>query len=116
MERVKATHSLALPQIFHTAFLRLVLHIPPLRQKITQPSCSTPTGSLELTGLPVTGNWIITQMPGEIAFSGKDWIAQLQKTEREKTGISSLKVKYNKVSWFTCRVHYRFANSVLITI
>lgn len=33
----------------------------------------------------------------EIAFSGKNWIAKLQATERERTGISSLKVKYNKV-------------------
>ena len=33
----------------------------------------------------------------EIAFSGKDWIAQLQKTERERTAIPSLKVNFNKV-------------------
>ncbi|MFZ5518283.1 MAG: DNA mismatch repair protein MutS [Candidatus Zhuqueibacterota bacterium] len=33
----------------------------------------------------------------EIAYSGKDWIARLQKTERERTGIPSLKVNYNKV-------------------
>ena len=33
----------------------------------------------------------------EIAFHGKDWIAKLQKTEREKSGIPSLKVSYNKV-------------------
>ncbi|MDZ7262601.1 MAG: DNA mismatch repair protein MutS [candidate division KSB1 bacterium] len=33
----------------------------------------------------------------EIAFSGKDWIARLQTTERERTGIPSLKVNYNKV-------------------
>lgn len=32
-----------------------------------------------------------------LAHSGKEWIAGLQKTEREKTGISSLKVGYNKV-------------------
>jgi DNA mismatch repair protein MutS len=32
-----------------------------------------------------------------ISVSGKDWIARLQKSEREKTGISSLKVNYNKV-------------------
>jgi DNA mismatch repair protein MutS len=32
-----------------------------------------------------------------LALSGKDWIAGLQKTEREKTGISSLKVGFNKV-------------------
>ena len=33
----------------------------------------------------------------EIAFHGKDWIAKLQKIEREKTGIPSLKVNYNRV-------------------
>ncbi|MBN1352326.1 DNA mismatch repair protein MutS [candidate division KSB1 bacterium] len=33
----------------------------------------------------------------EIAHSGKDWIARLQKSERERTGIPSLKVNYNKV-------------------
>ncbi len=33
----------------------------------------------------------------EIVFSGKDWIAKLQTTERDRTGIPSLKVKYNKV-------------------
>lgn len=32
-----------------------------------------------------------------IAYSGKDWILQLQKSEREKTEISSLKVSFNKV-------------------
>jgi len=33
----------------------------------------------------------------DISLHGKDWIANLQKSEREKTGISSLKVSYNKV-------------------
>ena len=33
----------------------------------------------------------------QISSSGKDWIAKLQTKERERTGISSLKVKYNKV-------------------
>ena len=32
-----------------------------------------------------------------ISLNGKDWIANLQKTERERTGISSLKVSYNRV-------------------
>ncbi len=32
-----------------------------------------------------------------IAFSGKKWIASLKVMEREKTGISSLKVSYNRV-------------------
>lgn len=33
----------------------------------------------------------------ELSFSGKDWIAKLQQQERERTGISSLKVGYNNV-------------------
>ncbi|MBN1560963.1 DNA mismatch repair protein MutS [candidate division KSB1 bacterium] len=33
----------------------------------------------------------------DIAYSGKDWIARLQQSEREKTGIPSLKVNFNKV-------------------
>jgi DNA mismatch repair protein MutS len=33
----------------------------------------------------------------DAAANGKQWIAQLQQTEREKTGISKLKVSYNKV-------------------
>jgi len=33
----------------------------------------------------------------EIAYSGKDWIAKLQNIERNRTGIPSLKVSYNKV-------------------
>lgn len=32
-----------------------------------------------------------------IAFSGKDYLLQIQKREVEKTGISSLKISYNKV-------------------
>ncbi|MFP3903128.1 MAG: DNA mismatch repair protein MutS [Armatimonadota bacterium] len=33
----------------------------------------------------------------QAAANGRDWIANLQKTERERTGISSLKVGFNKV-------------------
>ena len=33
----------------------------------------------------------------DIAYSGKDWIARLQKEERERTGVASLKIGYNKV-------------------
>jgi DNA mismatch repair protein MutS len=32
-----------------------------------------------------------------IAFSGKDFLLQLQKKEKERTGISSLKIAYNRV-------------------
>lgn len=32
-----------------------------------------------------------------IAYSGKDWIAKLQQQEKQRTGISSLKINYNNV-------------------
>jgi DNA mismatch repair protein MutS len=40
-----------------------------------------------------------TELDGyrDLASSGKSWIAELQKTERERTGISSLKVGFNNV-------------------
>ncbi len=34
---------------------------------------------------------------GELALHGKDWIAQMQQKERERTGIKSLKIGYNSV-------------------
>jgi DNA mismatch repair protein MutS len=33
----------------------------------------------------------------DISINGKDWIAKLQKTERERTSIPSLKIGYNRV-------------------
>ncbi len=33
----------------------------------------------------------------EIVYSGKEWIARLQASERQRTGINSLKVSYNRV-------------------
>ncbi len=33
----------------------------------------------------------------DASVNGKQWIAKLQETEKERTGISTLKVKYNKV-------------------
>ena len=33
----------------------------------------------------------------ELAFNAKDWIARMQTTERQRTGIQSLKVDYNSV-------------------
>ncbi|MGH2568454.1 MAG: DNA mismatch repair protein MutS, partial [Bacteroidota bacterium] len=33
----------------------------------------------------------------DLAFHGKDWVAKLQQQERQRTGISSLKVGYNNV-------------------
>jgi len=37
---------------------------------ITQPTCSVATGSTEISGLPATGSWTITRMPGAVTTSG----------------------------------------------
>jgi uncharacterized protein YjdB len=42
----------------------------PVVGTITQPTCTTPTGSVELSGLPATGNWTITRTPGGTTYNG----------------------------------------------
>ncbi|MFZ1702738.1 MAG: Ig-like domain-containing protein, partial [Saprospiraceae bacterium] len=42
----------------------------PVIGTITQPTCTTPTGSVILSGLPSTGNWTITRSPGLVTYSG----------------------------------------------
>ncbi len=37
---------------------------------ITQPTCTTATGSVILNGLPATGTWVLTQSPGGITSTG----------------------------------------------
>ena len=43
---------------------------------------------------------------------GKDWLAQLEKEEREKTGIHTLKVKFNRVFGYCIEVTNSFKNLV----
>ncbi|MCZ6703941.1 MAG: DNA mismatch repair protein MutS [Ignavibacteria bacterium] len=48
----------------------------------------------------------------DIEFHGKDWIAKLQKTEREKTGIPSLKVSYNRVFGYYSEISNTHKNKI----
>ncbi len=48
----------------------------------------------------------------EIAFSGKEWIANLQKKERARAGIASLKVGYNNVFGYYIEVTHTHKNKV----
>ena len=47
-----------------------------------------------------------------LAFSGKSWIADLQKTERERTGISSLKVGFNNVFGYYIEVTHTHKDKI----
>ena len=42
----------------------------PIVGLITQPTCTVSTGSVELSGLPATGSWILTMTPGGITTNG----------------------------------------------
>jgi gliding motility-associated-like protein len=42
----------------------------PLVGTITQPTCSTPTGSVDLSGLPASGTWTVTAAPGGVTATG----------------------------------------------
>jgi DNA mismatch repair protein MutS len=48
----------------------------------------------------------------ELASSGKGWIAELQRKERERTGIPTLKVGYNKVFGYYLEVTRTHADKV----
>ena len=48
----------------------------------------------------------------DASANGKKWIAQLQVTERERTGISTAKVKYNKVFGYYIEVSKANLNSI----
>jgi hypothetical protein len=37
---------------------------------VIQPTCTLATGSIPLTGLPSTGNWTITRLPGNVTITG----------------------------------------------
>ncbi len=42
----------------------------PIVGTITQPTCATATGSVELSGLPATGTWTLTETPGGATING----------------------------------------------
>ena len=48
----------------------------------------------------------------EVAFSGKQWISDLQKKERERTGISSLKVGFNNVFGYYIEVTHTHKDKI----
>ncbi|HEX2920043.1 MAG TPA: gliding motility-associated C-terminal domain-containing protein [Bacteroidales bacterium] len=42
----------------------------PIIRTITQPTCESATGSVELTGLPSQGTWTLTRFPGNLSATG----------------------------------------------
>ncbi|HSD62144.1 MAG TPA: DNA mismatch repair protein MutS [Ignavibacteriaceae bacterium] len=68
-----------------------------LVEKINNSIVDSPPLSLVDGGVIKAGFSVELDELRDISIHGKDWIANLQKSERERTGISSLKVSYNRV-------------------
>ena len=43
---------------------------PPVPGAVTHPSCSSPTGTVQLSGLPSTGTWSVIRSPGDVVTNG----------------------------------------------
>lgn len=69
----------------------------PLAQKIGETIAENPPLSIRDGGIIKDGISAQLDEIRDAAVNGKQWIAKLQETERARTGISSLKVGYNKV-------------------
>ena len=54
----------------------------PVIGALTQPTCALSTGSVAVSGLPATGTWTLTRMPGNFSVTGTG-------TTRTVTGISA---------------------------
>src|SRR5664280_1112144 len=70
---ITTNNPLGLPCAAASAIFTLAVSqnpLPPVIGVITQPSCSTPSGSVELDGLPTTGSWTVTSTPGGIKTTG----------------------------------------------
>ncbi|HLN21770.1 MAG TPA: gliding motility-associated C-terminal domain-containing protein [Bacteroidales bacterium] len=50
----------------------------PVPGTVTQPTCETSTGSVQLTGLPSTGTWTVSGTPGDISRTGNGTILNIQ--------------------------------------
>lgn len=89
-----------LSQVSVTTLLSIKDNISPLENlvnKIHNSIVDSPPLSLNDGGVIKNGFSAELDELRNISLHGKDWIANLQKTERERSGISSLKVSYNKV-------------------
>ena len=70
---VTTNNPLGLPCAAATATYTLAVNnnpTAPVVGTITRPTCTVPTGSVVLSGLPATGIWTLTRSPGGITTSG----------------------------------------------
>ncbi len=91
-ELLTTTESKALSQIFQQ-----LEPLDQLSEKIQNALVDSPPLSIVDGGVIRSSYSAELDELRDISLHGKDWIANLQKTEREKSGIPSLKINYNRV-------------------
>ncbi|MBP2132878.1 DNA mismatch repair protein MutS [Methanomicrobium sp. W14] len=80
-----------------TESLRKISDMEDIRKLIAKAVCDEPPVNARVGGVIREGYALSLDELRDISVSGKDWIASFQQSERERTGIKSLKVGYNKV-------------------
>jgi DNA mismatch repair protein MutS len=86
--------------------------LPEVVAKISEAIMDNPTASLNEGGIIKNGYSPELDELREIAFHGKDFLANLQQSEREKTQIPSLKVNFNKVFGYYIEISNTHKNKI----
>lgn len=86
--------------------------LPDVVSKISEAIMENPAASLSDGGIIKNGYSPELDELREIAFHGKDFLANLQQSEREKTQIPSLKVNFNKVFGYYIEISNAHKNKI----
>lgn len=86
--------------------------LPEVVAKISETIMDNPAASLNEGGIIKNGYSPELDELREIAFHGKDFLANLQQSEREKTQIPSLKVNFNKVFGYYIEISNAHKNKI----
>jgi DNA mismatch repair protein MutS len=99
LEQVPALHALC-AQAVEPAIQQLVAHMDDcadLCDEIARAIVDEPPISIKEGGMIRSGYHEQLDQFRDLSAGGKQWIAELEQLERERTGIKSLKIGYNKV-------------------
>lgn len=89
-----------------------LLELNDIIEKISEAIVNDPPASLTEGGIIKTGFSEELDELRQILFNGKDWLANLQQKERDRTQIPSLKINYNKVFGYYIEISNAHKNKI----
>jgi DNA mismatch repair protein MutS len=89
-----------------------LLELNDIIEKISEAIVKDPPASLTEGGIIKTGFSEELDELRQILFNGKDWLANLQQKERDRTQIPSLKINYNKVFGYYIEISNAHKNKI----